>query len=167
MVAAFNGLSPGDKTALFAFLDSLGKLEFDGTGDDLVDAADFLDFDACYTGPGAGSVTPDDPCAVHDIDQDGDVDDDDYGRFVEAYLRDGGTAEDCNSNGMLDFTDILDECECLNDCFLPTDGQVDVGDLLRVLALWGQTVAECDTNFDGVIDVVDLNRVLGEWGACP
>jgi CxxC motif-containing protein (DUF1111 family) len=80
---AFTGLSQVDKDAVIAFLDSLGRSEFDSDGDDDVDSADLTSFNACFTGPGS-FYTPDDACAIHDVDQDGDVDDDDFDLFVAA-----------------------------------------------------------------------------------
>jgi hypothetical protein len=86
--------------------------------------------------------------------------------------------EDCNGNGVADGCDVHDgtsldvnangvpdECECVAD--ITGDGQVDVVDLLDVLAWWGPcpTCPE-DIDANGVVDVVDLLIVLGAWGAC-
>jgi CxxC motif-containing protein (DUF1111 family) len=72
---AFAALPQGDKDALVAFMDSLGRAEFDHDGDNDIDTADYnTAISACITGPGAGSVSPDDACAISDFDQDGDVD---------------------------------------------------------------------------------------------
>ncbi|MHC4947848.1 MAG: hypothetical protein ACYTG1_06255 [Planctomycetota bacterium] len=60
---------------------------------------------------------------------------------------------------------------CPEDCHRPQaptdcpDGQVDVSDLLAVLAQWGQTAA-CDIDGSGTVEVGDLLAVLGTWGAC-
>jgi hypothetical protein len=47
------------------------------------------------------------------------------------------------------------------------DGQVDVADLVAILAAWGPCVG-CpeDLDGDGVVDVADLLVVLGTWGPC-
>ncbi|NOX58967.1 MAG: hypothetical protein GXP29_08945 [Planctomycetes bacterium] len=72
---AFAALPQADKDALVAFMDSLGRAEFDHDGDNDVDTTDYNTAIAgCITGPGAGSVAPDDSCAISDFDQDGDVD---------------------------------------------------------------------------------------------
>jgi len=74
--AAFNALSLSDQDALIAFLDSLGRVEFDHDGDNDVDLDDHVGFQGCFTGPGV-FFTPDDPCSISDTDRDGDVDSDD------------------------------------------------------------------------------------------
>ena len=72
---AFIALAPAQQDQLFAFLDSLGRVEFDQEGDHDVDALDwfFLELDNRFTGPGA-FFTPDHPGAVADFDRDGDFD---------------------------------------------------------------------------------------------
>jgi hypothetical protein len=74
---AFSALSPADQVALIAFLDSLGRPEFDHDGDGDVDLDDHTIHQACFTGPGS-FYTPDAPCAISDVDRDGDVDNDDF-----------------------------------------------------------------------------------------
>ena len=59
---------------MIAFMDSLGRAEFDATGDNNIDLTDYALFTDCLTGPGGGPYSPDDACSVSDIDQDGDVD---------------------------------------------------------------------------------------------
>ena len=86
----FGSLSVSDKNALIAFLDSLGRAEFDMDGDGDLDSFDLDAFEACFTGPAPGTYGPDDACAVGDPDQDGDVDDDDRQLFLEAVS--GGAA---------------------------------------------------------------------------
>jgi len=80
---AFLAATPGDQDALIAFIDSLGRCEFDMNGDGVVDGADHAEFQSCFSGPG-NFYTPDDPCSVSDPDQDGDVDDDDFDLFLVA-----------------------------------------------------------------------------------
>ena len=80
---AFDALSMTDQEAVIAFLDSLGRAEFDADGDGDVDLSDFDAFEACFTGPGS-FYTPDDACSVSDVDRDGDVDDDDRALFEMA-----------------------------------------------------------------------------------
>jgi len=74
---AFDGLSTTDQGAVVAFLDSLGRVEFDHDGDNDVDLDDHTTFEGCFTGPGV-FYTADDPCAISDADRDGDVDSDDF-----------------------------------------------------------------------------------------
>ena len=86
---------------------------------------------------------------------------------------------DCNSNGNLDSCDledglsqdvngsgIPDECECLADIALD-DGQVNVNDLLILIAVWDTTSPTGDINYDGIVDVEDLLILIAAWGACP
>jgi len=96
---AFKLLSQLDQDAVVAFLDSLGRAEFDHDGNGIVERSDLLVFLSCFTGPGY-FYTPDDPCSISDIDQDGDVDDDDLALLRQAYQV------DCNGNGQSDLTDI-------------------------------------------------------------
>ena len=70
---AFLALSPADQDALVAFMDSLGRREFDMNGDDLVDDTDALAVNAvCLL---TDLITPDDLCAIADVDQNGIVND--------------------------------------------------------------------------------------------
>ena len=60
------------------------------------------------------------------------------------------------------------ECESA-DCPADIDdsGQVDVGDLLAIIANWGSTSApESDLDDNGQVDVGDLLIVIGEWNSC-
>ena len=49
------------------------------------------------------------------------------------------------------------------------DGEVNVFDLLDLLAQWGTCGKVCsgDVNTDGVVDVFDLLDLLANWGPCP
>ncbi|MCH8153559.1 MAG: hypothetical protein IH830_14460 [Planctomycetes bacterium] len=144
------GLDDDQRAAVIAFLASLGRREFNHAGlldiDDKVGPDDFVAFASCFDG---GPYTPDDFCAIDDVDQDGDVDLDDFTVFLTVY---NGPLEDCNTNKVLDLLDILngsspdangngipDECECLGDLSGPVgvpDGVVDAFDLAVVLAGW-------------------------------
>lgn len=99
-VDSFIALSPTDKAAVIAFLDSLGRAEFDHDGDDDRDTFDQAEFVNCYTGPGS-FYTPDDSCSISDFDQDSDVDCDDWQGFDAAFLNDNGTRP------VLDLTDFV------------------------------------------------------------
>jgi CxxC motif-containing protein (DUF1111 family) len=163
-VAAYQALINPDKAKLFAFLDSLGRREFDANGDNLVDAVDVVDLADCY---GGGPYTPDDACAVHDVDQDGDVDDDDVAAFLAVY---SGWSGDCNKDGIIDVKQILagtlvdadvdgypDSC-CPGD--LNNDGVVNQSDLGILLAAYGKAAAgDLDGDFD--TDQSDLGILLG------
>ena len=71
---------------------------------------------------------------------------------------------DTNDNG------IIDSCECDADCAGgPPDGNVNVTDLLSLLANWGGSPTFCDITppgGDGSVDVTDLLALLAAWGAC-
>ena len=47
-----------------------------------------------------------------------------------------------------------------------TDYDVDVLDLLYVIAVWGTDNPAGDINRDGWVDVMDLLEVIGNWGTC-
>lgn len=147
-VAAFEVLLADDIAHLMAFLESLGRAEFDHDGDNDVDNLDKIDFDACFSGPGS-FYTPDDECAISDVDQDGDVDCDDWQYFREAF--DGAAYCDGDVNG---------------------DGNVDPLDAGAVLARFGQDPnvpgvgCEFDANGDGTIDPLDNGYVLARFGPC-
>ncbi len=71
---------------------------------------------------------------------------------------------DTNSNG------IPDSCEsapCPAD--FNSDTNVNVTDLLALLAAWGTCLPPCppDINSDGFVNVTDLLALLGAWGSCP
>jgi hypothetical protein len=56
---------------------------------------------------------------------------------------------------------------CPADCALPQNGQVNVNDLLALLAQWGWP-GLCDIAPPyGVVNVNDLLALLAAWGACP
>ncbi|MCZ6699174.1 MAG: FG-GAP-like repeat-containing protein [Planctomycetota bacterium] len=101
--ANFEASTPAEQDALIAFLDSLGRREFDHDGDNDVDPADLAEFANCFTGP-VGFHTPDDPCSISDIDSDGDVDSGDFQHFLTVY---DGSQADCNGNGANDARDIV------------------------------------------------------------
>lgn len=103
---ASNGVVPGglddaQRAQVIAFLDSLGKREFDSDGNSLVDLNDYQNFLSCSQV--AGPITPDDPCAVHDVNQDGVLDETDLNAFISKV----GSENDCNCNGQADGLDIL------------------------------------------------------------
>lgn len=172
---AFFNLSPADQDAVVAFLDSLGRREFDSTGDGNVDYGDFIDFQPCFNA--VGPYGPDHPCAVHDIDQDGDVDLEDFSYFLEVYT---GPMTDCDKDGVPDIQQILlgelvdsdadgipDICGatvCVAD--LNGDKVVDGADLGLLLTSWGNRGGSADLNKDGIVDGADLGLLLTNWGKC-
>ncbi len=81
----YRALSTIERTQLVAFIDSLGRVEFDNDGDNDVDLADHVFLSSCFTGVKKGSYTPDDRCAIADVDQDSDIDLADYSLFQRAF----------------------------------------------------------------------------------
>jgi hypothetical protein len=172
--AAFQALSSVDRAKVVAFLDSLGRLEFDFDGDGMVDIFDLETMADCRA---ASGVSPDNSCAIGDIDQDGDVDTADFVGFVEAYIRDGHEAPgDCDGDGINDLLEIFngasdknrdgipDTCpNCIAD--LDGNGEVDSGDLGTLLSAWGSPLFDLDGS--GETDSGDLGFVLSGWGPCP
>jgi hypothetical protein len=101
-----------------------------------------------------------------------------------SYLIEWST--DCNSDGIVDFGQILagelddanrnnipDCCEGAGSCNCPgdvaRDGVVNGIDLAAVLNNWGTSggAINADANGDGIVDAEDLALVLGSWGECP
>jgi hypothetical protein len=88
-----------EQQQLVAFLDSLGRAEFDFNGDNVrnrLDLPSFLQARA-QTAP----ISPDSPFAVHDFDRNGSVDQLDLAAFALVY------EEDCNGNSVNDLQDVL------------------------------------------------------------
>jgi len=174
---AFAASTLEEQGMVIQFLQSLGQVEFDSDGDRDVELNDFhgysdtIGFRGCF----GLSVTPDDPCAIHDVDQNGDVDLDDFDIFLMAF---DDMLSDCNANGTNDLLDILlgepdvdnngvpDVCQgCTGD--LTGDNTVGVGDLLAIIDAWG-FCSNCaaDLNDDGAVNVTDLLYIVGHWGPC-
>ncbi len=95
---AFLALSSADQLRVVAFLDSLGRAEFDGNGDNVRDRLDLPGF---LQAQAAGATNPDLPSAVYDYDQNGFVNGQDLAVFGALY------EEDCNGNGIPDLQDVL------------------------------------------------------------
>ncbi len=170
---AYEALGDDDTASLFAFLDSLGRAEFDADGDDVINAEDFGDFLQCVD----ADIIPDDPCAVHDVDQDGDADIDDLNILITVYEDEQG---DCNDNGVNDLIDIFDgtsldedgngipdECRDIPGD-VDGDGDVDTTDLILLLGAWGacDDCENCVADFDDdcFVGTSDLIILLGNWG---
>lgn len=176
---AYTLLSASDKAKVVAFLDSLGKAEFDMDGNEFIDMSDFILLHGCY---GPGPYNADSPCAVSDINQDGDVDLSDFDSFMMVY---NGPMRDCNLNGIVDLRDILtgvgtdannngilDGCE--PTCDTDTNGThgTDIDDLVAVITQWGAcspSPLPCrgDVNYNRVVNIDDLVFVITLWGPCP
>lgn len=151
----------------------LGRIEFDYDGDEDVDMDDFEAFRQCFEEDNV--ITPDDACAIGDIDQDGDADLDDAAFLMEAF---DVTPDDCNDNGTADLLEILedssldddadgvlDACVCIAD--INGDGSVGGPDLAVILSAWGTANPSADLDGDGLVSGADLSLVLANWGSCP
>jgi hypothetical protein len=88
---------------------------------------------------------------------------------------------DCNDNGVPDLCDIddgvsidinrdgiPDECQvtCAEDVSPPGDGNVNITDLLFIIANWGTANGPADINDDGAVNIQDLLAVITAWGPC-
>ncbi len=175
---AYDALSLEDKSDIIAFLGSLGRAEFDMNGDESVDLFDLPSFTTCFNGDGTDQYDADSPCAVADIDQDGDVDETDAAWFAQALGSPFDTA-DCDGDGVLDIVSIAsgnasdvdgdgvpDACSVCVGVF-DGDGAVSFPDLVRVLSAWG-VCAACPEDLDGngVVGFPDLVLILSVWGGC-
>ena len=174
---AFATSTPEMQAMLVQFLRSLGQAEFDSDSDNDVELDDFhgysdtVGFRDCF----GSTVTPDEPCAIHDVDQDGDVDLDDFDVFLLAF---DDIPADCNANDVVDMLEILlgeadkdnngilDECQvCVGD--VDGDTNLGVGDILAVIDAWGFcSSCSADINDDGAVNVTDLLFIVGNWGPC-
>jgi len=189
---AFNALSENEQDQVIAFLGSLGRAQFDVDRNNEIELDDFHGFGsadallACFGTTG----DPDDPnnnwwdnpCAIHDVDEDFDVDLDDLHLFLIAW---GGPLNDCNTNGVTDLVDIAqglesdedfngipDSCQPTCDFDLDGTGDINVSDLLAMLGQWGACPdspqpCSADVNQDGTVNVSDLLGLLSNWGSCP
>jgi len=173
---AFFALSVIDRAKIVAFLGSLGRLEFDTDGNGEIRLADVIpftlggtNFQSCY---GQHGVSPDDPCAIHDIDQDGAITLVDLHAMLTVYEDANG---DCDNDGVSDLEEVLlgapdangdgvpDDCPaCAGD--LTDDGLVNGADIAVVLGSWGTPGG--DLNGDGLTDGADIAVILGHWGVC-
>ena len=57
-----------------------------------------------------------------------------------------------------------DEVACQGD--INNDGEVDVSDLLTIIAAWGSDDPLADVDDDGIVGVSDLLIAIGNWGIC-
>ena len=138
--ATTGGLDAMQRDAVIAFLDSLGRCEFDHDANNRVDLVDFTGtggngFVTCF---GPGPYSADHPCAISDIDQDGDVDAVDFDFFVTAF---DDPIADCNGNGKNDLADIIDGIQQGQSPDANNDGVLDacVGEIPTV-SEWGAIV---------------------------
>ncbi|MCE2883284.1 MAG: dockerin type I domain-containing protein [Planctomycetaceae bacterium] len=96
--AAWNKLESFEREELLAFLDSLGRVEFDADGDGEITTADYGIIAPCAGQP----ITPDDPCAVADLDGNNVID----AAELDILLNKLNIDQDCNQNGQYDLEDI-------------------------------------------------------------
>ncbi|MDG2292215.1 MAG: hypothetical protein P8L37_06120 [Phycisphaerales bacterium] len=75
-----------------------------------------------------------------------------------------GSVVEAGVDAILISTIECDEVECPAD--IDGSGQVDVGDLLAVIAAWGSADAESDLDGSGLVDVGDLLAVIAAWSSC-
>jgi len=164
---AYNALNATQKSQVIAFLASLGRAEFDFNDDLVIDVNDFTMFKECYQG--SGPYDPDHVCAIADVDQDGDVDDDDFNLFVTVYVDANG---DCNSNVVADLRDILagTSTDC-NSNGVPDECDAEsynVGLFVAILLEQNNDrIIRCmlDKNQDGEVDGRDVQPfILGILG---
>lgn len=173
--AAFALLEKDDEAALFEFLKSLGRADFDLNDDDSIDLDDWAGFLSCSEIDVV--VTADMTCGIADIDQDGDVDAADLASFLLAFEGENG---DCDCDGVSDLEEIFlgspdadgdgipDDCPDPCPADFNCDGEVTGADLGLMVAAWG-TCPDCpeDLNGDGVVNGADLGLMIAYWGDCP
>ncbi|MEE2972372.1 MAG: hypothetical protein VX672_04540, partial [Planctomycetota bacterium] len=122
-------------------------------------------------------ITPDMPCGVGDVDQDGDVDSTDLQTFLLAFDGENG---DCDGDGETDLEEIFagapdaDGDGIPDDCPEPCpgdfngDGEVSGSDLGLLMAAWGPCGGcPADLDGDGFVGGADLGLMTAGWGTCP
>jgi hypothetical protein len=172
--AAFAALTVSQRNQLIAFLDSLGRNEFDIDGNRLVDAVDLSAMAACRL---TGASSPDSNCAIGDINRDGVVNTIDMNGFLLAAARDGlDVTGDCDGDGIVDFVEIFngapdadlngipDNCAPACPADLNGDHVVNATDLATLMNSWGTPAA--DLNGDATTSAADLSILLSSWGNC-
>jgi hypothetical protein len=100
----------------------------------------------------------------------------DFGSRQSRVLAFHGIA-DCDSSGGIDICEVQsassedtngdgipDVCQCLAD--LDESGAVDFGDILAVLAAWGNAGGPEDLDGSGTVGFGDVLVVLASWGPC-
>lgn len=75
-------------------------------------------------------------------------------------IADGGSGTETVDLGVYE----LAGAPCVED--IDGSGQVDFGDLLAILAAWGNAGGPADLDGSGFVDFGDLLIVLGAWGPC-
>ncbi len=172
--AAFSKLTTAQRAQLIAFLDSLGRVEFDFNGNGSVDIED-LHVLASYRG--ATGVTADSAAAIGDLDRNGTIGQVDVNGFLAAAARDGlDPTADCDGDGIVDFVEIYngspdaDFNGVPDDCVVcPADldhnGQVGAADIAILLNNWGAP-GQGDLDHNGITNAVDIALLLGNWGPC-
>jgi hypothetical protein len=105
--------------------------------------------------------------------------DDDNGSNSGSEYIYSSTTHDCNLNGIPDECDIADgtsddldndgipdECATIfgNRSDFNGDGEVNIADLLQLVAAWGNAGGIEDLDDDGDVDVADLLILIVDWG---
>jgi hypothetical protein len=110
---AFQALPVPDQIKVVAFLDSLGRAEFDWDGNNVIGRPDLVAFLAAQ---GGGPYSADSPQAVFDFNQDTFVNATDFNVLVQVY------EEDCNNNGTNDLLDVVNQTSAdANQNFVPDE----------------------------------------------
>ena len=76
-----------------------------------------------------------------------------------------GAWDDLGGNSFSDECDLGEPAFCAGD--VNQDYDVDVLDLLYVIAVYNTDNPAGDLNGDGWVDVADLLFLIGAWGECP
>lgn len=139
---------------------------------DLTDAGGNIDLDPLFVNPPFDySVSPLSPCidagnsnatGLSGITEDLDG----SPRFVnDPEIPDTGLPD--AGNFVVDIGAYEYQIPCPAD--ITENGNVNVSDLLELLATWGPCEKPCpsDFNTDGSVNVTDLLQLLAAWGLCP
>ncbi len=152
--AAFEDLDATSQDALVRFLRSLGRQDFDFDDDGDVDVLDYQGLAVCV----GSVVSPDEPCAVADLDLDGLVSIEEM-NVLAAHL--GLEAGDCNHDGVPDADQIASGASVDDDGDGVPDECEDVGcgERLHRIAITGGDVPDQGIR-DFEVDVPELGAIL-------
>ena len=78
----------------------------------------------------------------------------------------GNTPNQVNGSYAGSGNEINDECYSSCPADINEDGNVNVTDLLEVVASWGECTCPADINGDGEVNVTDVLIVISGWGPC-
>ncbi|MBX7145478.1 MAG: hypothetical protein K1X79_13595 [Oligoflexia bacterium] len=128
----YSALAQSDQDKVKDFLLSLGRRDFDASGDGLLDDSDLEatfytnNLKACLLSPSNGSIGPDHSCAIHDIDQNGTINSLDYQLFLDTFEAYPGDVSDSDCDGTNDVLEVLNSPSLTLNALYQTQSGVNI-----------------------------------------